>query len=171
MTSAAPSCAACPGGKCNVASHKEHKSKAKNNTKKCDGESHHIIPDMVWRLGKRTGMGMNQTKGRIKNAPTLNSGASICLTDKQHNGLHKKLNADLEKLGNKPPPPDGTAPLGEIMKKVRESIQNIPGMEKECADLAVKESMKQIKNRKQPGRTTTSLPSKEADQKMSSLLL
>ncbi|WP_143074618.1 hypothetical protein [Methylobacterium sp. ap11] len=88
--------------------------------KVCDGDSHHIVPDMVYRLGSRPkGAGMNSTANRIRNAPTLNEGMAVCLTEEQHgsgeDGIHADLRASLNDLGEKYSP-NGTAPLIEIIK-------------------------------------------------------
>ena len=69
------------------------------------GETHHIVPDMVYRLGGRptSAAGMTSTADRIPNAPTFNQGASICLTSGEHRtdeeAVHRTLNPALHELG------------------------------------------------------------------------
>ncbi|SCW78980.1 hypothetical protein SAMN02927900_04930 [Rhizobium mongolense subsp. loessense] len=77
----------------------------------CPGEAHHIIPDMVYRVGKApsTEAERNSTTGRIPNAPTYNQGQAICLSPGMHrtddDAVHKSLNPALAVLGSRHVPP------------------------------------------------------------------
>ena len=137
----------------------------------CDGDSHHIVPDMVYRLGSRPkGAGMNSTANRIPNGPTLNEGMAVCLTKNQHgegrDGIHADLKASLDDLGDRYTP-NGTAPLGAILEVSKRSIDKISDLPEDCKKLAKSKLGTQVqqKNRdpEQPGRTReNSLPSGDA---------
>jgi hypothetical protein len=106
----------------------------------CDGASHHIVPDMVYRLGARPkGAGMSSTADRIPNAPTLNEGMAICLSKAQHgsglDGIHADLRKSLNDLGADYTP-SGTAPHGEIISAAKLSMGNIEDISEKCKDLA-----------------------------------
>lgn len=77
---------------------------------KCNGEIHHIIPDAAYRNYERnddtsykigeTKAGKTKTrqlksglnkKKRLKGAPTLNEGETICLSEEDHKKVHKKI--------------------------------------------------------------------------------
>ncbi len=85
----------------------------------CPGEAHHIIPDMVYRLGSapNSEAEKNSTEGRIPNSPAYNEGQAICLSEGMHrtddDAVHSSLNPALTALG-KTYNPQGTAPLGKI---------------------------------------------------------
>lgn len=65
--------------------------------KVCDGDSHHIVPDMVYSLSRRPkGAGMNSTANRIPNAPTLNEGMAVCLTEEHHGSSEDGIHPDLQ---------------------------------------------------------------------------
>ncbi len=132
------------------------------------GETHHIIPDMVYRLGGRpdTAAGQNSTADRIPNAPTLNQGMSICLTTGQHrtdeDGVHKILNPSLQALGAGFTPP-GTAPLNDILEKSNEALDSVQGLDDDCKTFAKAAARGQVFGKgRQPGRTTQSYPSPDA---------
>lgn len=123
----------------------------------CPGEAHHIVPDMVYRLGRRPkGAGMGSTEERIPgtpNAPTLNEGMTVCLTETMHGsgptGLHGKLRGEFTKMGSEFVP-NGTAPMGAILKKSLESIDEIPGLSRECKEKAKAAAIGQVSSRHQP---------------------
>ncbi|TCM86474.1 DUF4150 domain-containing protein [Rhodovulum steppense] len=139
------------------------------NKVKCKkgSHAHHIVPDMCYRTGTR-----GSTGGRMPGAPSLNQGMCVCLTHKQHSGLHSSLNADLKKLGARPMAVaggkrsvPGTAPMSKIKAKCAQSIKSVPNLSPTCKKLAVAMAAKQVKDAKiasRPGRTTTSLPSGKA---------
>lgn len=74
----------------------------------CPGEAHHIIPDMVYRLGTAPASEdeKNSTNNRIQNSPTDNQGQAICLSPGMHrtddDAIHKSLNPALKTLGSVP---------------------------------------------------------------------
>jgi hypothetical protein len=125
----------------------------------CPGEAHHIVPDMVYRLGPRPkGAATSSSTDRIPNAPTLNEGMSVCLTEAMHGsgpeGLHGKLRGQLNTLGSQHTP-NGTAPIGKILGKSMQSIDDIPGLSKECKEKAKAAAAAQVSSRmkpSQPGR-------------------
>jgi hypothetical protein len=123
-------------------------------SKVCPGEAHHIVPDMVYRLGTRpTGAAAGSAAERIPNAPTLNQGMSVCLTDVMHgsgaDGLHGKLRGQLSGLGSQFKP-NGTAPMGAILGKSLQSIDEIPGLPKECKEKAKAAAAAQVASRMKP---------------------
>jgi hypothetical protein len=100
------------------------------------GNTHHIVPDMVYRLGARPkGAAMGTTANRIPNSPTLNQGMSICLTPAQHGsgptGIHGRLRGPLNEAGSASPVP-GTAPMGKILAASNKSLLDTPGLAPEC---------------------------------------
>jgi Domain of unknown function (DUF4150) len=120
----------------------------------CPGEAHHIVPDMVYRLGTRpTGAATASTAERIPNAPTLNQGMTVCLTDVMHgsgaDGLHGKLRGQLNGLGSQFKP-NGTAPMGAILGKSLQSIDEIPGLPEECKKKAKAAAAAQVASRMKP---------------------
>lgn len=124
------------------------------------GETHHIVPDMVYRLGDRPTdlVRMNSTADRIPNAPTLNQGMSICLTAGQHrsdeDAVHKSLNPALVKLGDQHEPA-GTAPISEILDRSTEALSLVNDVSAECKLLAITRTNLQVRPLgSQPGRTT-----------------
>ncbi|WP_144340220.1 hypothetical protein [Sinorhizobium sp. BJ1] len=96
----------------------------------CPGEAHHIIPDMVYRLGGApvTEAERNSTAGRIPDSPTYNQGQAICLSTGMHrtdeDAVHKSLNPALAELG-KNFNPQGTAPLGKIRDEAHKALDRI----------------------------------------------
>ncbi len=140
-----------------------------NLKKICDGEAHHIMPDMVYRLGGRpsSAAAMSSTADRIPNAPTLNQGMAICLTTEQHAGLHGGLRTVLNGLGAAQTP-SGTAPMGKITLAADGSILAIKTLPAECKALAIAKLHAQLVNQGikpgQPGRTQEQpLPSGDAE--------
>jgi hypothetical protein len=134
------------------------------------GETHHVVPDMVYRLGVRPtdAAGMNSTSDRIPNSPTLNQGMSICLTTGNHRtdeaAVHKTLNPALNVLGSGFDP-SGTAPMAAILATSTASLDLVNGVSAKCkaiANAAVAAQVAPILA--QPGRTTTALPSPQAVQ-------
>lgn len=138
--------------------------------KKCDGEAHHIVPDMVYRLGKRPkGRATSSTDNRIPNSPTLDQGMSICLTPTQHGsgptGIHGRLRDKLNALGAVSQVA-GTAPMGQILAASLTEIVAIPDLTEECKLLAVAAATEQVRSTtgfSAPGRTREApLPSADA---------
>ncbi len=130
----------------------------------CPGEAHHIIPDMVYRIGNAptNEVEKNSKAGRIKNSPTYNEGQAICLTTGMHrtddDAVHKSLNPALSALGLRYTP-QGTAPLGEIRGEVNKAIDRVPELPEKCKRMAKLAAMAQVgQNEEQPGRTTIRPP-------------
>ncbi len=130
----------------------------------CPGEAHHIIPDMVYRIGNAPSneAEKNSTAGRIKNSPTYNEGQAICLSTGMHrtddDAVHKSLNPALAALGERYHP-QGTAPLGEIRGEVNKAIDRVSELPEKCKRMAKLAAMAQVGvNEEQPGRTTMRPP-------------
>ncbi|MEM7497552.1 MAG: DUF4150 domain-containing protein [Pseudomonadota bacterium] len=123
------------------------------------GRTHHIVPDMAYRLVARRGHDPNTTDDRIPDAPTLNEGMSICLTPAQHSsgptGIHGRLRGALNTLGAASPVP-GTAPMGMILYESNKSIAETPGLTADCIARAQAAAVGQVVSHTgmaQPGRT------------------
>ncbi|KAA3508937.1 DUF4150 domain-containing protein [Agrobacterium rosae] len=134
----------------------------------CPGEAHHIIPDMVYRLGKAPKLepDRNSNANRIPYSPTYNEGQAICLSPGMHrtddDAVHKSLNPALKLLGERHVP-NGTAPLGEIRAATHQAINMISNLPEKCKKLARDAATVQVGSKsRQPGRTTR-LPPKDAD--------
>ncbi|MEM7526978.1 MAG: DUF4150 domain-containing protein [Pseudomonadota bacterium] len=128
------------------------------------GRTHHIVPDMTYRLVPRRGHSPRTTDDRIPNAPTLNQGMSICLTPAQHSsgptGIHGRLNGQLDRLGATSPVP-GTASMGRILRQSNISVAQTPGLTPECIQLANRMATEQVVSHTgltAPGRTQRRLP-------------
>lgn len=135
-------------------------NKINKECNKKGGEAHHIVPDMCLRTGtrKNAGKGLSRIPTKTGADPTsLKNGIAICISDNAHKGLHKKLNADLKKIGASNSPP-GQAPMDQIMDASIASIEDI-GLHDDCVNEAadaVETDMDKYGD--VPGRTTTSLP-------------
>ena len=130
----------------------------------CPGEAHHIIPDMVYRLGKAPASEeeKNSTDGRIPNSPTYNQGQAICLSPGMHrtddDAVHKSLNPALKALGGNFNP-QGTAPLGNIRDEAHRAIDQIKELPEKCKKMAKDAATIQVGSKfRQPGRTTINPP-------------
>ena len=130
----------------------------------CPGEAHHIIPDMVYRLGTapETQTEKESTAGRIPNSPTYNQGQAICLSPGMHrtddDAVHKSLNPALASLGQNYNP-QGTAPLGKIRDEAHKAIDRIEGLPEKCKKMAKDAADAQVNIKfRQPGRTTLRPP-------------
>lgn len=94
---------------------------------KCKGETHHIIPDMVYRATTRA---TTNTDNRVDGAPSLGKGMCICLTATQHKGLHGNVNQQLAGLKGKP---KGTAPISACAKEAIAGLDKIkPKLDAAC---------------------------------------
>lgn len=139
-------------------------------SKICVGEAHHIVPDMVYRLGARptTAAAMASPASRIPNAPTLNQGMSICLTEAQHGrgatGLHGYIRAAFAAMTSQVA---GTAPMGDILEVSNASIDSIIDLPVECRERAKAAATGQVMattGLAAPGRVRESpLPSGQAE--------
>lgn len=141
--------------KCLVGKYKDIKEECNNRSPK--SEAHHIIPDMIYRAGSGT---------RIPGAPSHADGICICITKKQHSGLHKKVNAALKALGKAKRnlrTPTGrstsvqhTASVGAASSTASSYIndKDIPGLPKGCAKKARDQAKAQNQGiNRQPART------------------
>ncbi len=132
------------------------------------GETHHIVPDMVYRLGPRptNPADMNSTAGRIPNSPTFSQGMSICLEKEQHrlgeDSVHPSLDIGLQTLGSGFDP-SGTAPMPAILAVSVTALQRLDGVSVACREKAATAASAQTAPMvQQPGRTTQLLPSPAA---------
>lgn len=130
----------------------------------CPGEAHHIIPDMVYRLGSapNSEAEKNSTEGRIPNSPTYNEGQAICLSEGMHrtddDAVHASLNPALTALG-KTYNPQGTAPLGKIRDEAHKALDQVESLPEKCRKMAKQAADMQVAGkREQPGRTTMRPP-------------
>jgi hypothetical protein len=124
------------------------------------GNTHHIVPDMAYRLGSRpSGAGAGSALDRVPNAPTLNQGMSICLTPAQHGsgptGIHGRLRGSLNALGTKSQVP-GTAPMGQILAASNAALLSTPNLDAKCKALGAASATAQVRGKtgfSAPGRT------------------
>lgn len=142
----------------------------------CPGETHHIIPDMVYRLGTAPASEAekNSTDNRIPNSPTYNQGQAICLSPGMHrtddDAIHKSINPALKTLGQGYQP-TGTAPLGEIRNKTHLAIDQVSELPTKCKDMAKQAADEQVAGKRhQPGRTTMMPPKLPRDKKVIEVL-
>ena len=144
--------------------------KIKDTCKEAGGETHHIIPDMVYRLGARPANAAEENfkADRIPNSPTFNEGMSICLTKGEHrtdeDGVHRSLNPSLNALGIGETP-SGTAPMPLILGACTSALDALRDISDKCKQIAIAATTAQAGPMLgQPGRTTMSLPSPAARQ-------
>lgn len=130
----------------------------------CPGEAHHIIPDMVYRIGNAPEYAADKdsTENRIPRSPTYNKGQAICLTKAMHrtdeDAVHKSLNPALAKLGSNYNPA-GTAPLGKIRDEAHKALDRVGDLPEKCRRMAKDAADIQVgANDLQPGRTTLMPP-------------
>ena len=65
---------------------------------RCDGEKHHVVPDFTLRVGKATEKFDPAT--RIPGTPAYDDGLAICLSKKEHQGLHKTTDEKIQRAAN-----------------------------------------------------------------------
>ena len=142
--------------------------KIEDACKTAGGETHHIVPDMAYRLGARptTAADQSSTADRIPNSPTFNDGMSICLTTGEHRtdeqAVHRTLNPAINALGASQTP-TGTAPMPQIVATSFLALSQVEGLSANCKKLATAATFAQAASTaSQPGRATTSLPSPAA---------
>ena len=138
--------------------------KIEDTCKKAGGETHHIVPDMAYRLGARptTAADQSSTADRIPNSPTFNDGMSICLTTGEHRtdeqAVHRTLNPAINALGASQTPA-GTAPMPQILAASALALSQVDGVSAKCKQAAIAATSAQAASTLgQPGRATTSLP-------------
>lgn len=64
----------------------------------CDGEKHHVLPDYMMRTGSAVNKRVAAT--RIPGAPEYDNAPAICLSKKEHSGLHKTQDEKISAAGN-----------------------------------------------------------------------
>ncbi|GLS31132.1 protein of unknown function [Mesorhizobium albiziae] len=137
---------------CLTGSYSEIHDECKNRTPK--GETHHIVPDMVYRQTTRA---TTNAGNRVRGAPSLGGGMCICLTPGQHSGLHSSVNQALAAL---PGTPAGTAMIGACAAT---AVIGLRGLTPELHDDCIKEAATKVANQTAPiatqsGRTTLQPP-------------
>ena len=101
------------------------------------GETHHIVPDMSYRLGDRKGL---KSTERTPNAPTEEQGISICLTADQHGskkdsgGVHDVIRPEFKGIDH--PDFPGTAPMEDILFASQKALLATKGINLICAAYA-----------------------------------
>ncbi|MGH0004675.1 DUF4150 domain-containing protein [Pseudovibrio ascidiaceicola] len=141
----------------------------------CPNEAHHIIPDRVFRIGKRPKRvaEMNSTDNRIPHAPTYNQVMSICLNSDDHRlgnaskdidleddepSVHSSLDPAITALGLEHDP-RGTAPIGKILNAAKKALGRSKGVSEECIETAKVMTEAQVMHMlEQPGRATMMPP-------------
>lgn len=128
------------------------------------GKTHHVVPDMSYRLGDCRGL---KSKERTPNAPTEAEGKSICLTADQHkserdsSGVHDVMRPEFKGIDH----PDflGTAPMLRIVRASQKALLATKGINLVCAAYANSLAEVQVRGTTglvAPGRTKESpLPS------------
>lgn len=72
----------------------------------CDGEKHHVVPDYLSRTGSAKNKRVPST--RIPGTPDYDDAPVICLSTKDHQGLHKTVDAKIQAAGT-----GGVIPMGK----------------------------------------------------------
>lgn len=133
------------------------------------GETHHIIPDMVYRTTTRAN---TNAANRAPGAPSYGQGQSVCLSRESHRtmgranteGVHPRLDHSLRMLGLEHTP-IGTAPMDRIAVKSVEALRSAHDLSPECFARAEEEALMQAAGPpgpNAPGRTSHNLPSDPA---------
>ena len=121
------------------------------------GKTHHVVPDMVYRLGDRAG---KVTTERVPNAPTEGQGESICLTSDEHSnkndsgGVHEHIRKEFAGIDH--PEFPGTAPMEDILLRSQAALLQTKDIDKVCAEAANARAAAQVKAKTgltAPGRT------------------
>lgn len=144
------------------------------------GEAHHIVPDKCFRTSSRAKADIAST--RIPDAPSLGEGICVCLTEDDHERIHEADRRDIVTLGRpgldglkgkklaaakdklKAQGKLGTAPMSKITEACLSSLDDLEDLNANCikkAKEAVEEQQSAFKASQQ-GRTSNSLPGKEA---------
>ncbi|MGO7581549.1 PAAR-like domain-containing protein [Rhizobium ruizarguesonis] len=120
------------------------------------GKTHHVVPDMVYRLGDRAG---KVTTERVPNAPTEGQGESICLTSDEHSnkndsgGVHEHTRKEFAGIDH--PEFPGTAPMGRILQRSQAALMQTKDIDKVCAEAANARAEAQVRAKtglRAPGR-------------------
>lgn len=123
------------------------------------GNAHHIVPDRTYRLGSRpSGPLASSTVNRIRGAPTLNDGMSVCLSPAQHTAAHAVADPAVQALGRgSQVTVPGTAPMAGILLASQASISAVPGLHQGCKEQANRAASNQVRagtGLTAPGRTS-----------------
>ena len=113
-------------------------------------EAHHIIADMVLRYGVRG------SDTRIPNAPSLDEGLTICLSQSEHDRVHKIMNDAMKGMRSDPSNGvPGTAPMNKIVDMAIDAVEQV---KPECKGKFenVRKQFEAMGD--QPGRITTRPP-------------
>ncbi|MET3601880.1 DUF4150 domain-containing protein [Martelella mangrovi] len=120
-----------------------------------NGEAHHVVPDMVYRLTGRK----DAVQERIPNAPTEGEGIAICLSKGEHSragnsgGVHEYILDEFDGIDQ--PGYPGTAPMKRVLKASQVALFRTKGINFNCARLANKLASIQVMattGRQAPGR-------------------
>lgn len=133
------------------------------------GETHHIIPDMVYRTTTRTD---SNAVNRAPGAPSYGQGQSVCLSRPSHRslgpasaeGVHPGLESSLSLLGLSHDP-TGTAPMHEVALASTAALDRAADLSPECRERARLAAVAQAAGPPgplAPGRTSRHLPSPTA---------
>jgi hypothetical protein len=113
----------------------------KYNDLECKGgHKHHVVMDRTYRTGTRAegAKGVN----RIPGTDSLKDGFSVCLSEADHQKIHKKTDPNVSALGKGTTNglPDGVAKLGDVIDIAMDDLQKMyrENENHACAD-AVKE--------------------------------
>lgn len=140
---------------CLVGEYSKIKEECTSRTPK--GETHHIVPDMVYRQTTRA---TTNASNRVPGAPSLNSGMCICLTPGQHSSLHSSTNQALASLPQGPGGPAGTSLIGACAATGVIGLRRVqPPLTADC----IKEAASKVATQTAPiatqaGRTTLQPP-------------
>ncbi len=123
------------------------------------GNAHHIVPDRVYRLGTRpTGALERTTFNRIRGAPSLANGMSVCLSPAQHVAAHAATDPAITALGAAT---GGVAPMAAILAASQNGINTVPGLNQSCKEQANRAASNQVRSGTglvAPGRTSMNPP-------------
>lgn len=133
------------------------------------GETHHIIPDMVYRTTTRAN---TNAANRAPGAPSYGQGQSVCLSRPDHRGLgqassegvHPGLESALSMEGLSHDP-IGTAPMSAIGRESAAALNRASDLSEECRARAQAAAAAQAAGPpgpNAPGRTSRHLPSPSA---------
>lgn len=133
------------------------------------GDTHHIIPDMVYRTTTRAN---TNALNRAPGAPNYGEGQSVCLSRPDHRrlgpanteGVHPGLESSLSMIGLSHDP-IGTAPMSAIAREAAASLARASDLSVECRARAQAAAAAQAAGPpgpNAPGRTSRRLPSPSA---------
>jgi hypothetical protein len=145
-------------------------SKCKTGTYKglkCPGEhKHHVVPDRTSRTGTRKeGAG---GKNRIPGTDTLNEGFSVCLSERDHQKIHKETDPKIVASGKGTATglPNGVGTLGGVIDIAVDDLQKMyrENGNQSCADDVKKKADDHFKDQDRKKQVnTTQNPKKDLD--------